>query len=419
MTGDTDTYIPYARHEIDDADIAALATALRSGVLTSGPLVAQFESEFSAFCRSPSAVASSSGTAAIVLALKALGVGPGDTVIVPAITFAATASAAISIGAGVRFCDVDPTNALATTDTLSAALTEAREAGERVVAAMVVHMNGWLADMPAIRNWAQKEGLLIVEDACHALGGLYRADGESVTVGSCRHSDAACFSFHPSKTMTTGEGGMTVFRDLDAARRAKRLRHHGAMHAAPGGGMGNRDEAVAVDGVQPDVPWYYCVGEAGFNFRMTEMQAALGLSQLNRLPAFIERRRLLKEEYDRAFSNLAPSAETVPGGSMQCEPCLHLYTLLLDIPGGDEARADIVRHMAKSGVGSQVLYIPLTRQPAFRKYVPDGRSGRFAGADAYYGRALSIPYYPSLTEEEQEKVIRVVREAIVRKEERC
>lgn len=418
MTGDTDTYIPYARHEIDDADVAAVATALRSGVLTSGPLVVQFESEFSALCRSPSAVASSSGTAAIVLALKALGVGPGDTVIVPAITFAATASAAITIGAGVRFCDVDPKNALATTETLSAALAEAQEAGERVVAAVIVHMNGWLTDMPAIRDWAQKEGLLIVEDACHALGGKYRVDGESLPVGSCRHSDAACFSFHPAKTMTTGEGGMTVFRDLDAACRAKRLRHHGAMHAASGGGMGDSDGVAVVDGISSDVPWYYCVGEAGFNFRMMEMQAALGLSQLKRLPAFIERRRWLKEEYDRAFGDLSPSVMPVPGGSMQCEPCLHLYTLLLDIPGGGEARADIVRHMAESGVGSQVLYIPLTRQPAFRKYVPAGRSGRFAGADAYYGRALSIPYYPSLTEEEKEKVIRVVREAIGRKEER-
>lgn len=388
-------FLPYGRQWIDDDDVAAVVAALRSELIAHGPRVAAFEQAFAAVTGAAEAVACSSGTAALHLALAALDIGPGDICIVPAITFLATASAVLYRGAQVRFADVDPDTGLMTPETLTSAL----DAAPNARAVLPVHLGGRFCDMPAIASIARARGCRIVEDACHAVGGV---DAQARPAGACAHSDAATFSFHPVKTLAAGEGGMVTCNDAERSERMRRLRNHGVTRDP-----GRMTAGFAFDAGAPN-PWAYEQLELGFNYRMNELEAALGLSQLGKLTRFAERRRALAARYDDALKASTPLLRPVRTPLGQ-SPVLHLYTVLVDFEAAGVSRAALMRSLAERGIGSQVHYIPLPWQPVFQPYA-EGR--RFPGAEAYYARVLALPLYPAMADADVDRVATALRDQL-------
>ena len=391
----SEPFLPYGRQTIDDADIAAVVTALKADFLTTGPKVAEFERAFAAKVGARHAVVCSNGTAALHLAALAAGYGEGDSVVCSTMTFLATANAARYVGAEVVFADCDPRTALTGPADVEAAV---KRATSKVAAIHVVHMNGQSCDMEAIQAIARRIGAVLIEDACHAIGTTYRTrSGESAAVGACRHSDMACFSLHPTKTMTMGEGGVITTNDSALNERLQRLRMHGYMRDA--GRFEQKDLAFDDDGTAN--PWYYEMPEVGFNYRATDIQCALGLSQLAKLDGFADRRKALTVRYDRLFEGFHPHAQ--PFSRVQgCDPVLHLYPLLIDFKRVGKSRAKVMRELATKGIGTQVHYLPVHRQPYYeRRY---GRA-ELPGAEAYYAKALSIPLYPAMADADADRVV--------------
>lgn len=379
-------FLPYGRQDIDEADIAAVIDALRSDFLTTGPLVERFEAAFAEFVGAPHAVACSNGTTALHLAVAALDVGPRDVCIVPSVTFVATANVCAMQGARVVFADVDQFTGLMTVQTLAEAMSRAE--GE-VRAILPVHLAGAPADMAGISDLARRCGASIVEDACHALG----TDTPWGRTGDAAKSDAVCFSFHPVKTLTTGEGGMITTRDHRTAWRMRRLRSHGIV----------REGLAEAPG-----PWWYEQQELGFNYRLPDILCALGLSQLKRLPQFISRRRRLAARY-RAL--LAPMADRVrpaptPEGS---DPALHLFTVRIDFASLGRPRAEVMARLHREGIGTQVHYIPVHRQPWWRAR---SETPELPGADAWYANTLSLPLYPGMSDSDPARVVETLAWAI-------
>ncbi len=389
-------FLGYGRQLIEDDDIAAVVAALRSPYLAHGPRVGAFEQALAKACGAQDAVACSSGTAALQLALASLDVGPGDVCIVPAVTFLSTATAARLLGAEVRFADVDADTGLMTPQTLAAALHQ----DGRVKAVLPVHLAGRLCDTPALSAMARSAGAMVVEDACHALGGV---DASGFPVGVCSASDAACFSFHPVKTIAAGEGGALTLNDSARAERARRLRNHGVTREA---GLMSDPASFAPDG-RPE-PWAYEQLELGFNLRMDEMSAALALSQLTKLARFVARRSALARAYDVALTPLAPRLTPVVTPA-DARWGLHLYTVLLDDPELAGRRGEVMHALAQDGVGAQVHYIPLYRQPYFRQRYGEMR---LAGAEAYYRRVLALPLHPSMHDSDVDRVVDALARAI-------
>jgi len=383
-------FLPYGRHLIEADDVAAVTAVLTSGQLTQGPRTQAFEAALAERVGAELAVAASSCTAALHLALLALDIGPGDLVVAPAITFLSTATAARMAGAEVVFADVDPMSGLMTAQTLRDALASATGP---VKAALPVHLGGRMADMPAIAAVAGEAGVILVEDCAHAPGSVragYRA-------GSSRLSAASCFSFHPVKTMACGEGGAVTTNDPDLAARIGRLRNHGVTH----------DPALMVD---PDLsldaagqrhPWSYEQLELGFNLRMTDIEAALGLSQLGKLDRFITRRAAFASTYDQLLAPLAPLIRPVEPAPDET-PSLHLYQVHIDFVALGKTRDQVMRELHAQGVGTQVHYIPLYRQPYFKaRYGPL----RLPGAEAFYASVLALPLFPAMDEGDPERVV--------------
>lgn len=394
--GTSDTFLPYGRQTIEADDIAATAEAVQAAYLTTGPAVDKFERAFAAATDAPQACACNSGTAALHLAMMALQIGPGDAVVVPSLTFLASANAARFVGAEVVFSDVDPDTALIGPEHVEAAVK--RAAGQRIRAVMVVQLNGQSADMQAIGELARKHGIAIVEDACHALGAdQHLANGRVAKVGACAQSDLACFSLHPVKAMTTAEGGMVTTRDEKLAERIRNLRSHGMVrHPAP---VINRELAFDQDG-NPN-PWYYEMPEVGYNFRLPDLLCALGLSQLRKLDRFIARRRELAASYDELLRPLAPLIKRVPTVPWSSH-AYHLYVVHIDFGRLKRSRAGVMSKLRQQGIGTQVHYLPVHRQPYyFDRY----GSMKLEGADAYYERCLSLPMYPAMKDQD---VVRVV-----------
>ena len=387
-------FLPYGRQTIEDDDVAAVAEALRSDFLTTGPRVEAFEEAFAAAVGARHAIACSSGTAALHLAMAALGVGEGDGVIVPALTFAATANAARYQGAEVVFADVDPDIGLMTPDTLEDA--KARLGGRRLAAVAPVHLAGNAVDLAAIARLA--DGAPLVEDACHALGTRMTLGNEQQEVGDGRHGLMACFSFHPVKTITTGEGGMVTTPDAAVAQRLRLFRSHGI----------ERDPARFEAPRAPAEPWAYEMQALGFNYRLPDVLCALGLSQLRKLARFAARRRELALDYWRLLARLAPHIRPVapPPG---CDPALHLLTVLVDFQALGRDRGDVMRALAARGIGSQVHYIPVHRHPYYRDRYGDIV---LAGADAYYGRCLSLPLFPAMADSDPERVVTTLADVL-------
>jgi len=397
--------IPYGRQSIDHDDIAAVAAVLRSDYLTTGPAVEAFEADLAQATGAPHAIVCNSGTAALYLAARALGVGAGDVAIVPSMTFLATASAPFLAGAEIVFADVDPDTGLMRPEDLQAATDEARRLfpSLRLAAAFVVHLNGQCADMPALKAVCDAEGLFLVEDACHALGGAVRradepeAAGREASVGDVRWSDLACFSFHPVKTIAMGEGGAVTTQDPSLADALRLHRNHGMVRNPDQW----RHRDMGFDATGAANPWYYELETPAFNFRAPDVLCALGSSQLKKLDRFVTARARIFSHYEREIEALAPAVRgpaRVPWG----RPAWHLFAARVDWSTLGLSRSEAIRILRTAGVGTQVHYIPVHRQPFWRD-----RYGTLSapGADAYYDRALSLPLYPDMTEADVERVL--------------
>jgi len=396
-------FLPYGRQVIEEDDIAAVVRALSGDWLTTGPAVGDFERKFKSAVDAPYAVSCANGTAALHLAAMALRIGPGDRVIVPAVTFLATANAVRFTGGDVIFADVDPDTGLLTPETLTAAISVA--SNQRVRAAFTVHLNGQCCDSAAIAKVAKTEGLAIVEDACHALGTTYESvDDKAVRIGACRHSDMATFSFHPVKTIAIGEGGAVTTRNAELAERLERLRNHGMHRNADE--FANTALAFAPDGKAN--PWYYEMSEIGYNYRVSDINCALGTSQLNKLPRFIEKRKSLAALYDQLLQPLAPVLRPV-AHAPRCDPVLHLYVVLIDFQRLGCTRADFMNALKAKGVGTQVHYLPLNKQPYYRRLYGDIT---LPGAEAYYERCLSLPLQPNMNADDAAYVVDTLSELI-------
>lgn len=394
-------FLPYGRQLIEDDDIAAVTEALRGDLLTTGPYVERFESALASAVSAKHAVVCSNGTAALHMAARALGLGAGTKIVVPAITFLATASAPHLNGAEIVFADVDPETGLMRPQDLEAALDRAGP----VDAVFNVHVNGQCGDIEAIAKIARAHCAKIVDDACHAIGTAFIAKDDSVSqIGSNAFSDLTVFSFHPVKTIAMGEGGAVTTNDPLIAERLLRARNHG-MTRTPDDFV-NTEDAFDADGT-PN-PWYYELIEPEFNWRANDIQCALGLSQLGKLGRFVTRRRALAAGYDALLGPLAPlvlpSAHTP-----DCLPAWHLYASRIDFERAGISRATVMRELAKDGIGSQVHYFPLHRQPYYAK-----RYGALSlpGADRYYARCLSLPLFASMSLSDVERVASTLRDIL-------
>lgn len=380
--------IPYGRQDISQQDIDAVVEVLRSDFLTQGPAVPAFEKATADKVGAKHGVAVSSATAALHIACLALDLGPGDVLWTSPITFVASANAARYCGADVDFVDIEPNTANMCPQALEAKLNAAAKTGRLPKIIMPVHMAGQSCDMASIAALARQYGVRVIEDASHAIGGQFQGQ----PVGNCQYSDVAVFSFHPVKIVTSGEGGMAMTNDTDLALRMQRLRSHGVT----------RDESIMTHA--PDGPWYYQQLELGYNYRMTDIQAALGLSQLARLDQFVDRRHSIAAEYDRALST---DELELPGRQHETRSAFHLYIIRLR---DSRRRTDVFRQLRAAGLGVNVHYIPVHLQPYYRAL--GFGNGHFPFAESFYESAISIPIFPTLTEQDQKLVIDLVNEAV-------
>lgn len=379
------SFIPYGRQDIDEHDVEAVSRALRDSLITQGPRVAEFEAALARATGARFAVAFNSGTAALHAAYFAARAGPSRGVVTSPITFAATANAALYLDAPVTFADVDAGTALL--DPAAAA----NVAGSEFAILVPVHLTGQVAPMGALARVARARGWLVIEDAAHALGARYRVDGAEFQIGACAHSDMCCFSFHPVKHITTGEGGAVTTNSERYARALQRFRSHGITR--------DPDELERDEG-----PWYYEQHDLGFNYRLTDLQCALGLSQLDRLDRFVARRRAIARSYDAAFAGV-PGIEplAIPEHSTGS---YHLYVIRVDAG----RRRAIFEALREQEIGVNVHYVPVYRHPYYRR---NGfASLSLPNAERYYAEAISLPMYPGLTEAEQGRVIDAVRSQV-------
>ena len=380
---DLTTMIPYGRQEISEADIQAVVDVLRSDFLTQGPAVPAFEKAVADYCGVGHAVAVNSATSALHLACLAVGVGKGDIVWTSPITFVASANCALYCGADVDFVDIDPRTYNLSINRLAEKLALAEKAGRLPKAVIPVHLCGQPCEMAGIHALSQRYGFRIIEDASHAIGGKYQGE----PVGNCRYSDITIFSFHPVKIITTGEGGMALTKDAQLARRMQLLRSHGIT----------RDEKEMTHA--PDGPWYYQQIELGFNYRMTDIQAALGLSQMQKLDEFVHRRREIVRRYDEALAGL-PLA--TPWQHPETLSACHLYPIRLELEKLHISHRETFDALRANGIGVNLHYIPVHMQPYYQSL--GFRWGDFPEAERYYAEAISLPIFSGMTDAQHQRV---------------
>ena len=449
--------IPYGRQSISEDDIEAVVRSLRSDFLTCGPEVEAFEKEFAAFVGAKHAVAVCNATAALHLAMQVLGIGKGDRVVTSPNTFVASANAAAYVGATPDFSDIDPKSY-----NLDPVVLEQNWKPD-IKAIVAVDYAGQPCNMPEIARIARSHGAYVIEDACHGTGGGFQADGRKWKLGGHPWADITTFSFHPVKTLTTGEGGILLTENDEWAAKARLLRTHGITRnpfefiglsdspSSPSSAISPSQSAIDA---QPSAirdqsslaergPWYYEMQELGYNYRITDLQCALGRSQLKRLPEFITRRQEIASCYNQAFANIdwlktpalsssSPATRyplpVASAASNTLDPrlstldssfsyqlsdiSLHLYTVQIDFPRLGKTRTEVMQELREQGVGTQVLYIPVYLQPWYRRafgYAP----GKCPNAEEFYSRALSLPLYPAMSDADVEKVIQAVKNALV------
>lgn len=373
--------IPYGRQDITPEDIAAVEAVLRSDFLTQGPAVPGFEQALAAYCGAARGVAMNSATSALHVACLALGLGPGDRLWTSPNTFVASANCGLYCGAEVDFVDTDPATYNMSVAALEARLVAAAAEGRLPKVVIPVHFAGQSCEMRAIHALGQQYGFRIIEDASHAVGATYLGE----PVGNCRYSDITIFSFHPVKIITTAEGGMAMTNDPALAERMERLRSHGIT----------RDPAAMA--WDSEGPWYYQQVELGYNYRITDLQAALGRSQLARLDDYVARRHAIAARYDAALAGLPL---TTPWQHPDSRSALHLYPIRLH----DAARRrEVFEALRAAGIGVNVHYIPVHTQPHYHRL--GFRPGDFPEAERYYAGAISLPMFPTLTPAQQDEVV--------------
>lgn len=380
--------IPYGKQNISDADIAAVVSVLRSDYLTQGPQLPAFEQAIANYCDAKYTVAVNSATSALHIACLALGLGQGDILWTTPITFVASANCALYCGAMVDFVDIDPQTLNMSIDCLREKLAMAKVSGSLPKIVVPVHFCGEPCDMAAIKELSEEYGFKIIEDASHAIGASYR----DRKVGNCEWSDITVFSFHPVKIITTAEGGLVTTNNFDLYNKMQKLRSHGVT----------RDVNEMVG--ESDGTWYYQQIDLGYNYRMTEMQAALGISQLTRLDEFVLRRHQLAAQYDDLLKDLP-----IKLPFRQPENCsaLHLYPIQV-LPN---KRKQIFDFLRKNHIGVNVHYIPVHTQPYYREKFGFAQ-GDFPCAEQYYAGAISLPLYFDLLDSEQNQVVNILKQAL-------
>jgi UDP-4-amino-4,6-dideoxy-N-acetyl-beta-L-altrosamine transaminase len=383
--------IPYGRQDITQADIDAVVEVLQSDFLTQGPKVPEFEQRLAAKVGASHAVAVNSATSALHVACMALGLGPGDWLWTSPITFVASANCALYCGASVDFVDIDPRTYNLDPVALEEKLVLAQSEGCLPKVVVPVHLCGQPCDMAAIHGLAQRYGFRIIEDASHAIGGRYQGE----YVGNCRYSDITVFSFHPVKIITTAEGGAAVTNDAALADRMALLRSHGVT----------RDPSLMTH--DPDGPWYYQQVDLGFNYRMTELQAALGISQLERLDGYVARRHEISRLYDDSLAGLPV---VTPWQQPDSYSGLHLYVIRLRLGQVQRSHREIFEALRAQGIGVNLHYIPVHTQPYYQAM--GFRTGDFPAAEAYYAESISLPMYSGMTNEQVGLVVAAVGAAL-------
>ncbi|MHA6327193.1 UDP-4-amino-4,6-dideoxy-N-acetyl-beta-L-altrosamine transaminase [Roseivivax sp. CAU 1753] len=384
--------IPYGRQDILQADIDAVVQVLKSDYLTQGPCVPRFEAALAAHVGSGvHAVAVNSATSALHVACLALDLGPGDILWTSPITFVASSNCALYCGATVDFVDIDPATYNLSVDALTEKLARARIAGNLPKILVPVALCGQSCDMAAIRELADEYDFAIIEDGSHAVGGSYRGE----MVGCGRYADITVFSFHPVKIITTAEGGMAMSNSAELTARMELFRSHGIT----------RDPALMTRA--PEGLWYYQQIELGYNYRMTELQAALGLSQLERLDEYVARRARLARRYDELLSDLPLQT---PFQIPDAKSAWHLYVVRLNLEQIDKSHLEVFEALRAAGIGVNLHYIPVHLQPYYRDL--GFNPGDFPEAEAYYAEAVSIPLFPTMTEADQDHVVQALREIL-------
>jgi UDP-4-amino-4,6-dideoxy-N-acetyl-beta-L-altrosamine transaminase len=384
--------IPYGRQDISEADIQAVVDVLRSDYLTQGPVVPAFEACLAGYCDAQYAVAVNSATSALHIACLALGVGPGDRVWTTPITFVASANCALYCGATVDFVDIDARSYDMSIACLTEKLAQAKITGKLPKVVVPVHMTGQSCDMAAIYALSLQYGFKIIEDASHAIGGKYRGE----PVGNCCYSDITVFSFHPVKIVTAGEGGMALTNDAQLAKHMRLLRSHGIS-----------SDAADMDARPVDEIWNYQQIALGFNYRMTDIHAALGLSQMQRLDEFVAKRHEIAQRYDQLLAGLPV---VTPWQHAEGYSSFHLYVIRLKRDQISLTQREVFAALRAAGILANLHYIPVYRQPYYEKmgYL----QGYCPVAEKYYQETISLPMYPLLTPVQQDRVVSVLSVAL-------
>ncbi|ANJ55192.1 UDP-4-amino-4,6-dideoxy-N-acetyl-beta-L-altrosamine transaminase [Pseudomonas silesiensis] len=384
--------IPYGRQEITQTDIDAVVGVLQSDFLTQGPMVPRFEQSVAQHVGASHALAVNSATSALHIACLALGLGPGDRLWTTPITFVASANCALYCGAEVDFVDIDPRTYNLCTQALALKLEQAEQEGTLPKVLVPVHLCGQPCDMQAIHALSQRYGFKIIEDASHAIGGKYQGE----FIGNCRYSDITVFSFHPVKIITTAEGGMALTNDGELANKLALLRSHGIT----------RDPSQMTH--EADGPWYYQQIDLGFNYRMTELQAALGVTQMERLDSYVARRHQLARRYDDLLSSLPINT---PWQHPDSYSGLHLYVIRLQLDQIQKTHREVFEALRELGIGVNLHYIPVHTQPHYERM--GFKADDFPQAQTYYREAISIPMFQTMTDEQQDEVVAALRKAVL------
>ena len=385
--------IPYGRQDINQADIDAVVEVLRSDFLTQGPVVPAFEKAVAEYLDTKYGLAVNSATSALHIACLALGVGKGDIVWTSPITFVASANCALYCGAKVDFIDIDPKTYNISVDRLKEKLVQAEKTGTLPKVVIPVHLCGQPCDMADIHALSKQYGFKIIEDASHAIGGKYKGE----PIGNCQYCDITIFSFHPVKIITTGEGGMAVTNDATLAKRLRLLRSHGIS-----------SNAEDMQPRQTKEIWNYQQIELGFNYRMTDIHAALGLSQMQRLDEFIGKRHDIAKKYDIELADLPLNTPWQHSDSFSS---YHLYPIRIKSDEGFTVQRHVYDALQAASINVNLHYIPVYRQPYYEAL--GFGAGYCPESELYYKETLSIPMYPTLTDSDQQKVISVLREVLV------
>ena len=383
--------IPYGRQDITQSDIDRVIEVLRSDYLTQGPVVPRFEQAVASHVGVSYAIAVNSATSALHLACLALGLGRGDWLWTTPITFVASANCALYCQAKVDFVDIDPSTYNICPCALEEKLVAAEQAGLLPRVLVAVHLAGQPCDMFALHKLSQRYGFRIIEDAAHAIGGKYKNE----FIGGCRYSDITIFSFHPVKIITTAEGGMAVTNNETLAQKMALLRSHGIT----------RDPEHMTR--QPDGPWYYEQIDLGFTYRMTELQAALGVSQMERLDQFISRRHQLAKRYDKMLNDYPV---IIPWQHVDSYSGMHLYVIRLELAKVGRTHREVFDSMREHGIGVNLHYIPVHMQPYYQRM--GFKLGDYPEAERYYEDALSLPMFQTLTEAQQDEIVMVLGKSL-------